>query len=229
MLDSPEEAARLRRFARHLHELYGVPFRLAMLSANGGYSVANNLGASLARGRKLLLLNSDVLPARPGWLSRMTAFYDATPRHRGARRRSCSTRTTRSSTRASLRPQPSPTARSAVGNQHYYKGLHRRFAPANVSRAVPAVTGACLMIDRELLEQPRRAARHLRAGRLRGLRPLPAPGEQGARTGTCPDVELYHLEGQSYPTPERAAASRYNQWLHSDLWRTAISELEDAA
>jgi O-antigen biosynthesis protein len=229
VLDSPEEAARLRRFARHLHDLYGVPFRLAALSTNGGYSAANNLGASLARGRKLLLLNSDVLPARPGWLSRMTAFYDANPRI-GALAPKLLYEDD-SIQHAGLHFDRNLECDGEVGwwNEHFYKGLHRRFEPANVSRAVPAVTGACMLIDAELFRS------------LGGLRGIYVRGdyedsdlclrlrEQGRESWYLADVELYHLEGQSYPTPERAAASRYNQWLHSDLWRTAISELEDAA
>jgi GT2 family glycosyltransferase len=229
VLDSPEEAARLRRFARHLHELYGVPFRLAVLSANGGYSTANNLGASLARGRKLLLLNSDVLPARAGWLSRMVAFYDADPRI-GALAPKLLYEDD-SIQHAGMRFDRNLECDGDVGwwNEHFYKGLHRRFEAANVSRAVPAVTGACLLIDAELFRG------------LGGLRGIYVRGdyedsdlclrlrEQGREAWYQADVELYHLEGQSYPTPERAAASRYNQWLHSDLWRTAIGELEDAA
>jgi O-antigen biosynthesis protein len=229
VLDSPEEAARLRRFARHLHELYGVPFRLAVLNENGGYSTANNLGASLARGRKLLLLNSDVLPARPGWLSQMVAFYDANPQI-GALAPKLLYEDD-SIQHAGMRFERNLECDGELGwwNEHYYKGMHRRFERANVSRAVPAVTGACLLIDTALFHE------------LGGLRGIYVRGdyedsdlclrlrEQGRESWYQADVELYHLEGQSYPTPERAAASRYNQWLHSDVWRTAISELEDAA
>jgi len=229
VLDSPEEAARLRRFARHLHELYGVPFRLATLSTNGGYSTANNLGASLARGRKLLLLNSDVLPARPGWLSRMVAFYDENPRI-GALAPKLLYEDD-SIQHAGMHFDRNLECVGEVGwwNEHFYKGLHRRFEAANVSRPVPAVTGACLLIDAELYQS------------LGGLRGIYVRGdyedsdlclrlrEQGRESWYQADVELYHLEGQSYPTPERAAASRYNQWLHSDVWRDTIEELEEAA
>ena len=66
VLDSPEDADYLRPFAAQLFRLYGVPFRLAVLTKNGGFSAVNNLGASIARGRLLLLLNSDVLPSAAG-------------------------------------------------------------------------------------------------------------------------------------------------------------------
>lgn len=229
VLDSPEEAERLRRFARHLHELYGVPFRLAVLSENGGYSTANNLGASLARGRKLLLLNSDVLPAQAGWLSRMVAFYDANPQI-GALAPKLLYEDD-SIQHAGMHFERNLECDGELGwwNEHFFKGLHRRFERANVSRAVPAVTGACLLIDAELFRD------------LGGLRGIYVRGdyedsdlclrlrEQKRESWYVADVELYHLEGQSYPTPERAAASRYNQWLHSDVWRNTIGKLERAA
>jgi GT2 family glycosyltransferase len=231
VLDSPEEATRLRRFAAHLHDLYGVPFRLAVLSTNAGYSTANNLGASLARGRKLLLLNSDVLPAQPGWLSRLTAFYDTNPRI-GALAPKLLYEDD-SIQHAGLYFEHNAEVGSGGGatwsNEHFYKGLQSRFEPANVSRAVPAVTGACLLIDAELFRS------------LGGLRGIYVRGdyedsdlclrlrEQEREAWYLADVELYHLEGQSYPTPERAAASRYNQWLHSDLWSATLSELEGPA
>ena len=79
VLDSPEMAAELAADATALHRLYGVPFRTVVLRRNLGFADANNAGVSLALGRLLLLLNSDVVPDRPGWLSTMVDFLDATP------------------------------------------------------------------------------------------------------------------------------------------------------
>ncbi|MDQ3820540.1 MAG: glycosyltransferase, partial [Acidobacteriota bacterium] len=80
VLDSPELADGLRHFAAQLSALYQVPFRIVTLERNAGYSIANNVGASFAYGRLLLLLNSDILPSESGWLKSMTAFYDSVPR-----------------------------------------------------------------------------------------------------------------------------------------------------
>jgi GT2 family glycosyltransferase len=107
-------------------------------------------------------------------------------------------------------------------NQHYFKGLERTFASANVARTVPAVTGACLMIARAL---------YLQQGGLRGmyiqgdyedsdlcLRLLTS----GYDNWYLPDVELYHLEGQSYGWTGRTRTSRYNAWTHTRLWNDTI-------
>jgi GT2 family glycosyltransferase len=220
VLDSPELETALKTSAGQLFELYGVPFRVVVLAQNGGYSVANNRGASLAQGRRLLLLNSDVLPAAPGWLGRMSAFYedqesigalgpkllfeDDTLQHAGIRFQR-------------------PPGGGAWENEHYFKGLHRDLPAANVTRRVPAVSGACLMIDRELFND------------LDGLRGIFVQGdyedtdlclrlrEQGRDTWYLPEVELYHLEGQSYALETRTAMSRYNVWLHTRLWDEEIA------
>jgi O-antigen biosynthesis protein len=96
------------------------------------------------------------------------------------------------------------------------------FPEANVARAVPAVTAACLLVDRQLYE---------RVGGLSGayvqgdyedsdfcLRLLDA----GRENWYLPDVELYHLEGQSYPDPVRRMNSEFNCWLHTYLWHEQI-------
>jgi len=222
VLDSPELAQELERLAPELHALHGVPLRVATLARNAGFSGANNAGAALARGRKLLLLNSDVLPAAPGWLGTMSAFFDATPgigalapkllyeddslQHAGM---------------YFLRAPGSETWE----NMHYFKGLARDTPAANVARSVPAVTGACLMLERERWEA------------LGGLRGQFVQGdyedsdlclrlhEQGLASWYLPDAELHHLEAQSYPNELRRTTSAYNTWLHSHLWGERIEAL----
>jgi hypothetical protein len=40
-----------------------------------------------------------------------------------------------------------------------------------------------------------------------------------------PTVELYHLEDQSYPKDVRERATRYNKWLHTELWGEQIEHV----
>jgi GT2 family glycosyltransferase len=222
VLDSPELAESLEQAAGQLFELYGLPFRVAVLARNGGYSVANNRGASLARGRLLLLLNSDVLPDGPGWLSRLAAFYDGREDAGAVGPKLLFEDDTLQ--HAGIRFQR-PAGGGAWENEHYFKGLHRDLPAANVARRVPAVSGACLMIARELFEE------------LGGLRGTYVQGdyedtdlclrlrEAGHETWYCPEVELYHLEGQSYAIETRQAMSRFNTWLHTRLWDAEIENL----
>jgi GT2 family glycosyltransferase len=95
---------------------------------------------------------------------------------------------------------------------------------ANKARAVPAVTGACLMIARELyLEHNGLLSLYVQGGyedsdlclRLR---------RAGYENWYLPEVELYHLEGQSYEPAARERNARYNCWLHTELRGDAIAE-----
>ena len=219
VLDSPELGDHLTELASQMHALYRVPFRVVSLTRNGGFSLANNLGASVARGKRLVFLNSDVLPDRPGWLSRMLDFYDRTPRigALGAKL----LYEDGSLQHAGMYYEQ--TAGSDLWeNAHFFKGLHRDLPAANVARPVPAVTAACLMIDRALFEE------------LGGLRGMYIQGdyedsdlclrllESGRENWYLPEAELFHLEGQSYPSELRKLTRRYNTWLQTHLWNGGL-------
>jgi GT2 family glycosyltransferase len=110
-------------------------------------------------------------------------------------------------------------------NQHYFKGLDRRLPAANVTRPVPSLCGACLMIDRALFQE------------FGGLRGLYVQGdyedsdlclrlrEAGREIWYLPEVELYHLEGQSYASEDRARNLALNRWLHTHFWDRQIEAM----
>ena len=219
VLDSPEQADELRRSSEQLFRLYRVPFRVLTLTCNAGFSAANNLGASRAYGRLLLLLNSDVIPDRPGWLGTMTAFHDSTP---GIGALGAKLLYEDDSLQHAGLYFSRPECARHWENMHYFKGLHRSLPAANVARSVPAVTAACMMISAGLYS------------RLGGLRAIYAQAdyedsdlclrllEAGLENWYLPSAELYHLEGQSYPSELRRLAREYNLWLHTRLWNEQI-------
>jgi O-antigen biosynthesis protein len=224
VLDSPELRDPLHKEAAELHEFYGVPFRIVTLNRNGGFSNANNNAVSVARGRLLVLLNSDVFPDRPGWLGKMTAFYDATPNIGALGPKLLYEDDSLQHAGMYFQREAESTL---WGNQHYFKGFHRAFPEANVARPVPATTGACLMIDRTLYEE------------LGGLRHTFVQGgyedsdlclrliEAGRQNWYLPAAELYHFEDQSYPSSSEARklVTRYNTGLQTHLWGERIEEL----
>jgi GT2 family glycosyltransferase len=223
VLDSPEDQDLLLDRAAALHPLYRVPFRVVVLKGNVGFAQANNVGAGVAQAKLLLLLNSDVLPDRPGWLERMIDFYEAEDgigalapkllyeddsiQHAGIHFH---------------RPEGQPVWQDA----HYFKGMHRDFPDANVPRVVPVVSGACMMIARDLYE----SVGGLHGGYVQGdyedadicLRLM----EAGLRNWYLPTAELYHLEALSYSPSLRMPANRYNAWLHTRTWGDRIEQLE---
>jgi O-antigen biosynthesis protein len=222
VLDSPQQEEELRNYAADLFPIYQTPFRIAVLERNAGFPGACNAGASLARGRLLLLLNSDVLPDRPGWLGAMRDFYDATPKI-GALGPKLLYEDD-SIQHAGMYYYNLPGSKVWV-DSHYFKGMHRSLPGANVPRRVPLVSGACMMIDRELYEQ------------FGGLRGVYVQGdyedsdlclqlsEKGYENWYSPAAELYHLEGQSYTPDARRPANRYNMWLHTHLWGERIAAI----
>ena len=222
VLDSPELARQVFDQAPRLQRLYRLPFRVAAMQSNVGFARANNTGATLAEGRLLLLINADVFPAEPGWLGKLAAFYHATPAI------------------GALGPKLlyeddaiqhaglffyRQAADGLWNNEHYFKGFQRGLPAANVSRPVPAISAACMLIGTELYRT------------MGGLRGAYVQGdfedsdlcirlaEAGLKSWYCAEVELYHLEGQSYPGALRARTARYNQWLHTHLHDQAIEKI----
>lgn len=215
VLDSPELSEQAVRLAEGLSRMYDVPFRLVLLRRNLGFADANNVGARSARGRLLLLLNSDVLPDRPGWLAALVDAHDRLPDVGAV---GAKLLYEDDSLQHAGMYFDRPEGSQLWTNGHYFKGLHRSFPPACVERAVPAVTGACLLLATELWQE----VGGLCGGFVQGdyedsdlcLRLL----ERGLRNWYVPGAELYHLEGQSYPDELRRAVGRYNTWLQTHLW-----------
>jgi O-antigen biosynthesis protein len=227
LVDTAEAADELVTRLAELHWLYPVPFRLVTLTAKAGPTVMDAVGVSMARASRLVFLSPDVMPDRPGWLSAMGSFYDSQPRigalgprliyedgslqHAGLGFELVS-------------PQEFGLAGSASGTwqaRSFFKGLPQDFDGATDSRAVPAVSGACMMIDRELFES------------VGGLRNVYVDGEYedvdlclriaaaGRENWYTADATLYHLEGRSRAVPE-PTARQYNILLQTHLWRDRI-------
>lgn len=222
VLDSTEQKEELAKQARQLFALYGLPFRVVNLSSGAGFAGANNHGIRLAEAKRLLLLNSDVIPDRPGWVSAMNDFYERTPEI------------------GALGPKllyeddslqhaglyfHRPAGSELWENAHCFKGLHRTFPAANVSRRVPAVTAACMMIDRDLYDEVGGLPLHFVQGDYEDSELCLLLAEAGRENWYLPAVELYHLEGQSYVPGVRRVPSEYNMWLHSVLHGDKIENL----
>ena len=226
VLDSPEQRAEAESLLRGLAALHGLPVRLAVMPQNRGYAAACNAGAALARADVLLFLNSDVLPAAPGWLPplldrlrrdrRLAAagpkllFDDGSVQHAGMVFR-----------------------RDAAGewfNDHRCKGFPRSHPDAASPCRVPAVTGAALCVRRPAFEAAGGFSTDYVIGdfedsdlclKLRGA---------GGEIAYEPAAELFHFERQSVSAHEghaRTLAGAYNRRLHHRRWGAAMAALAE--
>jgi len=107
-------------------------------------------------------------------------------------------------------------------NEHYYKGLHADLPAANIARKVPAVTGACLMIDAGLYEAAGGLSGVYVQGDFEDSDLCLRLSQSGRENWYFPGVELYHLEGQSYTSAARQVNYEYNRWLFNEIWANTI-------
>ena len=212
VLDSPQLAAELRDRAAGLVDLFGLPLRCVTMKESSGQAGATNVGVKLARGRRVVLMHSDVVPIAAGWIGEMSGFLDANP--------------TAAAVGATLVYHDESIQHAGyeiAGGEirQPAKGLHAdRFAPGE-PKGVDAVSTACMMIDRE---------RFLAAGGMAGRFAAGGPYEDAdlaARLTTAdgrnifllPRTRLYHLEGQSRSKRLRELATPYDAWLFNQLWQ----------
>lgn len=224
VLDSPEQRDELEHLLAGLHALYDLPVSLAVMSGNYGYAAANNAGAALARGRHLLLLNSDVIPERPGWLRPLVETLEADPQIGAVGPKLLFDD-------QSLQHAGLYFGRDLKGdwlNLHYHKGLPRDYPPANTACPVPGVTGAALLVRRSLFERVGGLTEDYIIGDYEDSDLCLKLRACGAEIVYQPAAELYHLERRSISQHAgymRGVASQYNAWLHAQRWEGAMAEL----
>ncbi len=116
----------------------GAPFRTISNERNMGFAPACNRGAAAARGAYCLFLNNDTVP-QPGWLTALAGAMAGpiAPAVVGAR----------------LLFPDDTVQHAGLGFNERYEPVHLSYGEpadgaARASRAVPAVTGACLMVER---------------------------------------------------------------------------------
>ena len=116
----------------------GAAFRVITNERNMGFAHACNQGAAAARGGYCIFLNNDTVP-QPGWLTALSGAMTGpqAPAVVGAR----------------LLFPDGTVQHAGLGFNARYEPIHLSYGEqaegaACASRAVPAVTGACLMVER---------------------------------------------------------------------------------
>lgn len=193
VVDDPSLVEDTLSLAARYQWLFNVPFRVVWYGRNLGFAGANNVGAKLARADKLVLLNSDVIPQRPGWLGTLDQalnelpeagavgpllqFGDGSIQHAG------------------MHPRRDPQLPGFLLNTH--PGMGQQWEGSDTAYEQPLLTAACVMLRKADYE------------RLGGFDEGYVIGDfedsdlcLGLRTqGKClyvvPTAKLWHLERQS--------------------------------
>ena len=224
VLDSPEQEEELRTFLLNYCALYQLPVKLVVMERNAGYAAANNAGASQATGKYLVLLNSDVFAQTKGWVLKMAEFYACSPKI--------------GVLGAKLLYEDGALQHAGMFFAkttfpfwlilHYYKGLPGNYGAANKTRLVPAVTGACLMISKELYDQVGGLTTDYVIGDFEDSDLCLKCKTLGYESWYFADAVLYHLERQSVPLNSvynGSLAWQLNGRLHQKRWGEQIAAL----
>lgn len=120
-----------------------APFRVMLNERNFGYAYANNRAAAAAHGRFLALLNNDLI-LTPGWLEPLLAAHRSLGDRAGL------------IGNVQLNARTGEIDHAGIVINRQGKPVHDRALPSRFARIfsgvrrVPAVTGACLLIERAL-------------------------------------------------------------------------------
>lgn len=226
VLDSPEQEQEVRDFLEQHSMLYELPLTLVIMKRNSGYAAATNTGANLGKGKYVLLLNSDVFPSTPNWTHKMAEFFAANKKIG-----TLSPRLVYED--GSIQHAGIHFAKATYPdwlNLHDYKGYPRDYPAVAESRRVPAVTGACFMMTRELWNEVDGLSTDYVIGDFEDSDLCLKCADKGYESWYFAGVELYHLERQSVPLNESYSDSlawRYNAGQHTQRWDKLITKLMD--
>lgn len=227
VVDDPNILEAARGLARELHPLFRLPFRMVFPGRNLGFAGANNFGVTHARASLLVLLNSDVLPAKPGWLSRLRDLYEhlENPGAIGPRLLFEDSTIQHDGIAFQTRREFSPL----FLNDHPGKGLPIWLAPQTAVEEVPAVTAACLMIDRQIYNELGGLDTGYILGDFEDSHLCLAARHAGYRNYLVRSEALFHLERLSQSLagdPDtRLARTLYNAWRHTRIWSAVLIRL----
>lgn len=229
--NSPELAERLSQEATMASQIYGVDITLVLLPGNAGFGAANNAAAAQARSDRLLVVNPDVFPRERDWPTRHSAIVADLPPEQTKLFGVPLYYDDGSLMHAGMYFDFDVGLSVHAGRvdeydmirvEHYAKGAPPATPAFLTSRAVPAVTGAFMSIDRAWFEtlggfSPDYVFGHYEDADL-CLRSV-----QHGQTPWMHCVPFWHLEGKgAVRHPAHEGGSMVNRWRFTDTWRDFI-------
>jgi GT2 family glycosyltransferase len=116
-------------------------------------------------------------------------------------------------------------------NAHSFKGLSPRLLDKRGVERVRAITGACMMVSKELYEAVGGFSEDFIQADFEDSDFCLKLRAQSLGSYVLHDVELYHLERQSVPSAGKATLHRartfVNAWIHTSRWGSVLGALEE--
>ncbi len=223
VLDDPRLEKELASLCYGIYPVFEIPFRVVSTHQNCGYAMANNIGASYANAPLVLFFNSDLFPVDKVWLEKLLEIHDS------------------SEAIGAVCPKLifEDGAIQHAGmvferndeldmwlNEHPGKGLPD-MNPEMKTRAMPAVTGACMLMRKILYEEVGGMSENYFLGDFEDSDLCLKLHEKGYINYYAPSVKLCHLERQSQSlfsdVSWKGKVTLYNAWQHERKWAQTIS------
>ncbi len=223
VLDDPKLEKELSLLCHSIYPIFEISFRVVNAHQNCGYAMANNIGTSYANAPLALLFNSDLFPMDKVWLERLLEIYESSENigvlcpklvfEDGAIQH------------AGMIFERNEELNMWL-NEHPGKGLPD-MNPEMETRAMPAVTGACMMIRKTLYEEVKGMSENYFLGDFEDSDLCLKLYEKGYINYYAPSVKLCHLERQSQSLFSNVSwkdkVTLYNAWQHERKWGQTIT------
>ena len=231
VIDDPRLTKAVKASLSTLTKLYPIAFSVLYLENNLGYAGANNAGAAIASAKNLLLLNSDIVPEKPGWLDTMyrainnntdnyvlgarLLYNDNTIQHDG------------------MRFEKAENFDGLWLNRHPGKGLPREVFPDSpTAQPRAAITGACMLVSAKNFKRLEGFEEAYILGDFEDSDFCMKAQRAGIQIAIATQAQLYHLERQSQSLVTQARwkqdLTHYNCWVHSVRWEEELQQRQSA-
>jgi GT2 family glycosyltransferase len=231
--NSPELIEMLCKTARISQRVYGLNVSIVMLPGNAGFGAANNIAAQHARSRRLMIVNPDVFPMDGNWAARHNQAVEQLPAEQtklfGPRLFYADGSLMHAGmyvdadwgvSIADFEIRRRPMLRV----EHYGKGAPKQAAAFRGSRAVSAVSGAFMSLDRAWFERIGGFSENYIFAYYEDADLCLRSWDHGAPSWVH-ELDFWHLEGKgsSTPLPHHKGAAAVNRWLFTGEWHDRIA------